>query len=67
MLVNSGQIVELRLFNEGGHHYDTENQELRVGTEEEPFVNSYGDALTNVPVVYIEMLQFWRRYEQLKD
>ena len=64
MLINSGQIVELRLFNEGNHHYDTQNSDLRVGTTEEPFINSFGEELINVPVVYIEMLQFWRRYEQ---
>ena len=59
MLVNSGQIAELRWFNGSGHHYDIQDQNLRTN-----IVNTYGVQLTNIPIVYIEMLQFWRRYEQ---
>ena len=25
-----------------------------------------GEKLTNIPVVYVEMLRFWQRYEQEK-
>ena len=59
MLINSGQNVELRLFNSGGHHYDLQNANLRTTV-----TTRYGVEMTNVPVVYVEMLQFWRRYEQ---
>ena len=68
MLINSGQITECRLFNSykdytgtgtTAHHYDTQDPALRVN-----ITTTYGVALTAVPIVYIEMLEFWRRYEQ---
>lgn len=68
MLINAGQIAELRLFNSykdytgtgtSAHHYDTQDPALRTS-----ITTSYGEQLTNVPIVYIEMLAFWRRYEQ---
>ena len=68
MLTNAGQIAELRIFNSykdysgtgtSAHHYDTQDPALRAN-----ITTSYGEALTNVPIVYIEMLAFWRRYEQ---
>lgn len=64
MLLNSGQIAELRLFNTeiaaaNAHHYDLQDPALRTTV-----TTSYGEELTNIPVVYIEMLAFWRRYEQ---
>ena len=64
MFLNGSQIIEKREFVSGNHHADTQNPNMRVGTIEEPFINSFGEELINVPVVYIEMLQFWRRYEQ---
>ena len=68
MLINAGQIAELRLFNSykdysgtgtSAHHYDTQDPALRAD-----ITTSYGEALEDVPIVYIEMLAFWRRYEQ---
>lgn len=68
MLMNSGQMAELRLFNSNkdytgtgtsAHHYDTQDPALRTTV-----TTRYGEVMTNVPVVYVEMLQFWRRYEQ---
>ncbi len=63
MLINAGQIAELRLFNSSlssnQHHYDTQDPNLRAD-----ITTSYGVELTNIPIVYIEMLAFWRRYEQ---
>ena len=64
MLINSGQIAELRLFHTSiavskAHHYDTQDPALRTS-----IVTRYGEQLSNIPVVYIEMLRFWRRYEQ---
>lgn len=68
MLMNSGQIAECRLYNSykdytgtgtTAHHYDTQDPALRTTV-----TTSYGEELTNVPIVYIEMLAFWRRYEQ---
>ena len=68
MLINSGQMAELRLYDSNkdysgtdtsAHHYDTQDPALRASV-----VTKYGEELTNIPIVYIEMLQFWRRYEQ---
>lgn len=63
MLMNAGQIAECRLFNTSltanQHHYDTQDPNLRAD-----ITTSYGEELTNIPIVYIEMLAFWRRYEQ---
>lgn len=67
-LTNAGQLAELRLFNSykdytgtgtSAHHYDTQDPALRANV-----TTHYGEELTNIPIVYIEMLQFWRRYEQ---
>jgi len=68
MLMNAGQIAECRLYNSykdytgtgtSAHHYDTQDPALRAN-----ITTSYGEALTDIPIVYIEMLAFWRRYEQ---
>ena len=68
MLNNSGQIAEVRIFDSlkdyhgagtTAHHYDTQDENLRATV-----ITKYGEELINIPVVYIEMLQFWRRYEQ---
>ena len=68
MLMNAGQIAECRLYNSykdytgtgtSAHHYDTQDPALRAN-----ITTSFGEELTNVPIVYIEMLAFWRRYEQ---
>ena len=68
MLINAGQIAECRLYNSykdytgtgtSAHHYDTQDPALRTTV-----TTSFGEELTNVPIVYIEMLSFWRRYEQ---
>ena len=68
MIMNSGHIAELRLFNSlkdytgtgtSAHHYDTQDPALRADV-----TTKYGEELESIPVVYIEMLQFWRRYEQ---
>ena len=69
MLTNAAQIAEVRLFHSykdytgtgtTAHHYDTQDPALRADV-----TTKYGEQMTNIPVVYIEMLQFWRRYEQL--
>lgn len=68
ILLNSAQMTEIRLFNSekdysgtgtSAHHYDTQDPALRASV-----VTKYGEELTNIPIVYIEMLQFWRRFEQ---
>ena len=68
MLTNTAQIAEVRLFHSykdysgtgtSAHHYDTQDPALRTS-----ITTRFGEAMTNVPVVYVEMLQFWRRYEQ---
>ena len=67
-LINSGQIAEKRVFNSfkdytgtgtSAHHYDTQDPALRTS-----ITTRYGDALTDIPIVYIEMLRFWQRFEQ---
>lgn len=63
MLTNAGQIAELRLFHTTAvgheHHYDTQDPNLRTDV-----TTRYGETLEDIPVVYVEMLRFWRRYEQ---
>jgi hypothetical protein len=58
MILNGAQICELRLFETGGHFFEIDNPECLT-----TITNRYGQTLNNVPVVYIEMLQFWKRYE----
>lgn len=68
MLGNSGQIVEMRMFHSDSstypvagtaHTYDLLDPALRT-----TMVTRYGEEVENVPVVYVEMLRFWRRFEQ---
>ena len=68
MFKNCGQIVELRLFHSykdysgtgtSAHHYDTQDPAIRSSV-----TTRFGEELTDIPVVYIEMLKFWRRFEQ---
>lgn len=73
MLINAGQIAELRLYHDSrcvenptaanlqrAHHYDMEDPAQKI----DGVVTRYGTSVNNVPVVYVEMLKFWRRYEQ---
>lgn len=64
MLMNSAQMAELRLFHSYAtgidkHHYELQDPALRTD-----ITTRYGEELTGIPVVYIEMLKFWQRYEQ---
>lgn len=70
MLGNAGQQAEYRLFHSDKttnypndsrteHYYELADPTLRTTV-----TTIYGQEVTNVPVVYVEMLQFWRRYEQ---
>lgn len=68
MLINAGQIAELRLFHDSrypgttstnAHHYEIQDDALKVD-----YVTRYGETYEDAPVVYVEMLKFWRRYEQ---
>lgn len=59
MMLNAAQIVEMRYFLTGGHHFELTSPYLLAS-----HTTIYGETLTNVPVVYVEMLAFWRRYEQ---
>ena len=61
MLKNAGQVCELRLFHtdaESPHRFYS--QDSRAYTE---ITTTYGGTI-QAPVVYIEALQFWRRYEK---
>jgi len=60
MLLNAGQIAEMRWFQTGGHHYELASQNLLSS-----YTTQYGETLADVPITYVEMLAFWRRYEQV--
>lgn len=62
MMENAGEICELRLFDSDAtsdyHHFEL--------LDSRAFINHttvYGETI-NAPLVYVEMLQFWRRYEK---
>ena len=65
MLVNGGNIVECRMFDVSqdtdtsvtAHHFEMRYDRLVTVT------TPSGQVIENVPVVYIEMLRFWQRYE----
>lgn len=59
MMINAGQVVEMRYFPTGGHHFELDDDNLLAS-----YTTRYGDVLTDVPVVYVEMLHFWQRFEQ---
>lgn len=61
MLKNGGSIVEYRQFTSGGHYIDN----VSSGGQAVDYVNSYGETIEDVPVVFVEALNFWRRYELL--
>lgn len=56
---NGADVAEWRKFASGGHHADTQNPNMRTSV-----ILSDGTEMQNVPVIYIEMLNFWRRFEQ---
>lgn len=61
MIKNAAQPCELRLFStdaESAHHF--EQRDSRANTE---VTTVYGETMT-APLVYAEMMQFWRRYEK---
>lgn len=58
MLKNGSSIVEYRQFLTGGHHIEQPDN----GGFGANYVNSYGETITDAPVVFIELLNFWRRY-----
>ena len=58
MFRNGGCICEQRMFPTGNHPFDLADANLVS-----EYVNSKGMLLYNVPIAYIEALQFWRRYE----
>ena len=60
MLVNAGQVCELRMFHSDAsqtHHFELEDSRYLTNV-----TTVYGET-TQAPLVYVEMLQFWRRYE----
>jgi hypothetical protein len=62
MLVNAGQVCELRMFHSDAsqtHHFELEDSRYLTNV-----TTVYGET-TQAPLVYVEMLQFWRRYEPL--
>ena len=60
MLKNAGQVCELRLFHtDASSPHNFEVQDSRHLTE---VTTIYGETV-QAPLVYVEMLQFWRRYE----
>lgn len=60
MLVNAGQVCELRMFHSDAsktHHFELEDSRYLIDV-----TTVYGETM-QAPLVYVEMLQFWRRYE----
>lgn len=58
MLLNAAQVCELRWFPTGGHHFEMEAQ-----NKVDSWTTTYGTTVSDVPIPYIEALQYWRRYE----
>lgn len=59
MLRRGSEIVEYREFTTGGHGIENPST---TGFGQD-ITNSYGQVITNAPVVFAEILNFWRRYE----
>ncbi len=57
MLINGGSYVEERKLPSGGH-FPEYDDDLTV-----EIVDDYGNTIT-APIVYAEMMQFWKRYEK---
>ena len=60
MLLNGSCEVEYREFSSGGHKIEQPDS----GGFGQDVVNSYGVTITNAPVVFAEILNFWQRYEE---
>ncbi len=61
MIKNAGGIVELRLFStdtSDAHHFEFKDSRAFID-----HTTIYGETI-HAPLVYVEMLQFWRRYEK---
>jgi len=59
MLRRGSCIVELRLFTTGGHHIESQTEGFVTTV-----TNTYNEQIEDVPVVFVEILNFWRRYEE---
>jgi hypothetical protein len=68
MFNNAANIVGLRIFNSTmdysgtgytAHYYELIDTSLWVTA-----TTIFGESVANVPILYVEMLEFWRRYEQ---
>ena len=60
MLTNAAQICELRMFHTDAstpHKFELNDSRAMITV-----TTSYGKTMS-APLVYVEMLQFWRRYE----
>ena len=61
MMKNAGQVCELRLFSSDAakpHHFEQQDSRAYIDV-----TTIYGEVI-NAPLVYAEMMQFWRRYEK---
>lgn len=63
MLCNSGQLVEWKTYDTSSvtgdaHYFEFDTAFLT------DVVNSYGVTVENVPIVYVDMLSFWKKFEQ---
>jgi hypothetical protein len=65
VLKNAGQIVEMRKFFVSGTGISAHHYELSTPLQT-TITNTFGENITT-SVVYIEMLQFWRRYEKMSN
>ena len=63
MIQNSGQICELSMYHtdaESPHKFELQDSQAYTSV-----TTQFGKTM-QVPYVYIEMMQFWRRFEQTK-
>ena len=65
VLKNGGSRVEMRRFTSGDHRYDIEPGKTPAQRIHRCTVTTrFGVEMTQVPIVYVEMLRFWQRFEQ---
>lgn len=58
--INGGSNIQLRMIQGGSHQPALGNTAITISN----YVTRYGETIATVPLVYAEMVRFWRRYEQ---
>ena len=58
--INGGSNIQLRMIQGGSHQPALGNSAITISN----YVTRFGETIATVPLVYAEMVRFWRRYEQ---